>query len=77
VVKEYRALLEEAKGEPGFGTLEGFIAAKVIGRGLEARRQEPHARELHQGDGIDDALDVGGFKVSFGPRTTTRRSSST
>src|SRR5258706_7210605 len=34
VVKEYQKLLAAAKGEPGFGTLEGFIAAKVMVEGL-------------------------------------------
>ena len=46
VVKEYRRLLDDARGEPGFGTLEGFIAAKVTVEGLRrAVGQAP--RELH------------------------------
>jgi branched-chain amino acid transport system substrate-binding protein len=68
VVKEYRALLAESgKGEPGFGTLEGFIAAKVMVEGL--RRA---GRNLTR-DGFIKAmesmgeLDVGGFKVSYSP----------
>jgi branched-chain amino acid transport system substrate-binding protein len=67
VVKEYRALLEEARGEPGFGTLEGFIAAKVIVEGL--RRAGKNLTR----DGFIKAMeslapyDVGGFKVSYGP----------
>ena len=35
VVREYQKALAEAKGgEPGFGTLEGYIAAKVTVEGL-------------------------------------------
>jgi ABC-type branched-subunit amino acid transport system substrate-binding protein len=69
VVKEYqRLLVENTKGEqPGFGTLEGYIAAKVMVEGL--RRA---GRNLNR-DGFIRAMetiqdyDVGGFKVSFGP----------
>ncbi len=67
VVKEYRALLDAAKGEPGFGTLEGFIAAKVMVGEPSPGRQEPHARELHQGDESIESYDAGRFKVSYGP----------
>ena len=67
VVKEYRKLLDEAKGEPGFGTLEGFIAAKVMVEGLQARRQEPRPRGLRHARWNRSTHDMGGFKVSFAP----------
>jgi ABC-type branched-subunit amino acid transport system substrate-binding protein len=67
VVKEYQRLLAEAKGEPGFGTLEGFIAAKVMVEGLR-RSGKNLTREgfVKAMESIQD-YDVGGFKVNFGP----------
>jgi branched-chain amino acid transport system substrate-binding protein len=67
VVKEYQKLLAEAKGEPGFGTLEGFIAAKVMVEGLR-RAGKNLSREgfIRAMETLQD-YDVGGFKVSFGP----------
>lgn len=67
VVREYRKLLEEAKAEPGFGTLEGFIAAKVMVEGLKrAGRKLDRENFLRAMESIND-YDVGGFKVSYGP----------
>jgi branched-chain amino acid transport system substrate-binding protein len=66
VVKEYRKLLEEAKGEPGFGTLEGFIAAKVMVEGLRRTGKrldrESFVKVMESMD-----YDTGGFRVSFAP----------
>ncbi len=67
VVKEYRKAAGEAKVEPGFGTLEGYLAAKVT---AEALRRA--GRGLTR-DGFIKALesmgeyDAGGFKVSYSP----------
>ncbi len=67
VVKEYRKAAEGAKMEPGFGTLEGYLAAKVT---AEALRRA--GRGLSR-DGFIKALesmgeyDAGGFKVSYSP----------
>jgi len=67
VVKEYRALLDAAKGEPGFGTLEGYIAAKVAVEGLRRAgrnlTRESYVKALESLDNYD----VGGFKVTYGP----------
>ena len=68
VVKEYRALLAESgKGEPGFGTLEGFIAAKVMVEGFK-RAGRPLTRDgfIRAMESMGE-LDVGGFKVSYSP----------
>jgi branched-chain amino acid transport system substrate-binding protein len=66
VVREYRKLLDE-KAEPGFGTLEGFIAAKVMVEGLKrAGRKLDRENFLRAMESIND-YDVGGFKVSYGP----------
>jgi branched-chain amino acid transport system substrate-binding protein len=67
VVKEYQKLLAEEKGEPGFGTLEGYIAAKVMVEGLRrAGRRLDREGFIKAMESIQD-YDVGGFKVSYGP----------
>jgi ABC-type branched-subunit amino acid transport system substrate-binding protein len=68
VVKEYRKLLDEAKGEPGFGTLEGFIAAKVTVEGLRRAGRKLDRESFIRAMESLDAYDVGGFKVTFGPQ---------
>jgi ABC-type branched-subunit amino acid transport system substrate-binding protein len=67
VVKEYHKLITDAKGEPGFGTLEGYIAAKVIVEGLR-RAGKSLTREsfIKAMETVQD-YDVGGFKVTYGP----------
>jgi branched-chain amino acid transport system substrate-binding protein len=66
VVREYKKLLEEAKGgEPGFGSLEGFIAAKVMVEGLKrAGRRLDRESFLRAMDSLGE-YDVGGFKVAY------------
>jgi len=67
VVKEYQRLIAEAKGEPGFGTLEGYIAAKVMVEGLRrAGKRLDRDGFIRAMESIQD-YDVGGFKVSYGP----------
>jgi len=69
VVKEYQRLLaENAKGEqPGFGTLEGYIAAKVMVEGLRrAGRNLSRDGFIRAMESIQD-YDLGGFKVNYGP----------
>jgi branched-chain amino acid transport system substrate-binding protein len=67
VVKEYRKLLEEAKGEPGWGTLEGYVAAKVMVEGLRRAGKRLERETFVRAMETLDAYDVGGFKVSFSP----------
>jgi branched-chain amino acid transport system substrate-binding protein len=67
VVKEYRKLLEETKGEPGFGTLEGFIAAKVTVEGLRRAGRNLNRETFIRAMESMDNYDAGGFKVNFGP----------
>jgi ABC-type branched-subunit amino acid transport system substrate-binding protein len=67
VVKEYHKLIAEAKAEPGFGTLEGYIAAKVMVEGLRrAGRKLDRENFIRAMESIQE-FDVGGFKVSYGP----------
>ncbi len=69
VVREYRKLVDKAKLEPGFGTLEGFISAKVMVEGLRrAGRRLDRESFLRAMESIHD-YDVGGFKVSYGPES--------
>ena len=69
VVKEYRTLLEEAKGEPGFGSLEGWIAAKVMVEGLRRAGRKLDRESFIKAMESMSELDVGGFKVSYGPQS--------
>jgi len=67
VVREYRKLLAPAKLEPGFGTLEGYIAAKVMVEGLRrAGKRLDRESFLRAMESLRD-YDVGGFKVSYSP----------
>ena len=67
VVKEYRKLLDEAKAEPGFGTLEGFIAAKVTVEGLKRAGRKLDRESFIKAMESLDPYDVGGFKVTYSP----------
>jgi branched-chain amino acid transport system substrate-binding protein len=68
VVREYRTLLAESgKGEPGFGTLEGFIAAKVMVEGLKRAGKGLSRETFIKAMESMGELDVGGFKVTYTP----------
>lgn len=69
VVKEYRALLEEKKGEPNFGSLEGFIAAKVVVEGLRRAGKTLNRESFIKSMESMGAYDAGGFKVGFSPES--------
>lgn len=67
VVREYRKLVDAAKLEPGFGTLEGFIAAKVMVEGLHrAGKRLDRDNFIRAMESITD-YDAGGFRVRYGP----------
>lgn len=67
VVREYRALLAEARAEPGFGTLEGFIAAKVVAEGLRRAGRELTREGFIRAMESLAPYDVGGYLVRYGP----------
>ena len=78
VVKEYQQLAKKAGfTDYNFSALEGFLTAKVMVEGLRRAGKAP-TRE-----GLVDALekmndvDLGGFYISYSPRTAPARSSST
>jgi ABC-type branched-subunit amino acid transport system substrate-binding protein len=66
VVKEYQRLLSDAKaGEAGFGSLEGFIAAKVMVEGLRRAGKNLTRESFTKAMESMDPYDVGGFKVGY------------
>ena len=67
VVKEYRKLMDEAKAEPGFGTLEGFIAAKVMVEGLKRAGRNLTRESFIKAMESLEPYDAGGFKVTYTP----------
>ena len=69
VVKEYRHLAEQAKVEPGFGTLEGYIAAKVMAEGLRRAGKKLDREGFVKAMESMSDYDAGGFKVSYGAAT--------
>ena len=68
IVLEYRKAMERANaGEPGFGTLEGYIAAKVTVDGLrKAGKNLTHDSFIAAMEGLGH-YDLGGFRVAFAP----------
>ena len=67
VVKEYQKAMIEAKADLGFGTLEGFIAAKVMVEGLRRAGKNLNRENFIRAMETIQDYDAGGFKVSFGP----------
>lgn len=67
VVKEYHKAMEEAKAEPGYGTLEGYIAAKVMVEGLRRAGKKLDRESFIKAMESLDPYDAGGFKVAYSP----------
>ena len=66
VVREYhKALQEEKAGDPGFGSLEGYIAAKVMVEGLKRAGRKLDRESFIRAMDTMGELDVGGFKVGY------------
>ena len=66
IVREYRKLL--GKGEPGYGTLEGFVAAKVMVEGLRRAGRKLDRETFLRAMNSLGTYDVGGFKVAYSPQ---------
>jgi branched-chain amino acid transport system substrate-binding protein len=69
IVREYRRAADEAKTEVGFGTLEGYIAAKVMSEGLRRAGRKLDRETFVRAMESMGEYDAGGFKVSYGPNT--------
>jgi ABC-type branched-subunit amino acid transport system substrate-binding protein len=70
VVKEYNELLRSASqhGKVSYGSLEGFIAAKIFVQGLQRAGRELTREALITAFESLGTLDVGGFEVAWGPQ---------
>ncbi len=66
VVKEYLKMLQPMNAQPDFGTLEGFIAAKVMVEGLRRAGRRLDREGLVRAMETMGDYDAGGFKVSYG-----------
>jgi ABC-type branched-subunit amino acid transport system substrate-binding protein len=69
VVREYRHAMEQAKGELGFGSLEGYISAKVVVEGLRRAGHKLDRESFIRAMESMDPYDAGGFKVAYGPES--------
>lgn len=69
VVKEYQHALQAAKGEPGFGTLEGYLAAKVMVEGLRRAGRRPDREGFVKAMESMSDYDLGGFRVEYSPES--------
>lgn len=67
VVKDYINAMREAKAEPGFGTLEGYIAAKVMVEGLRRAGRRLDREALVKAMETMSDYDAGGFRVDYSP----------
>ncbi|HZZ93195.1 MAG TPA: ABC transporter substrate-binding protein [Usitatibacter sp.] len=67
VVREYRKLADQANTEVGFGTLEGYVAAKVMVEGLRRAGRKLDRESFVKAMETMNDFDVGGFRVSYGP----------
>jgi ABC-type branched-subunit amino acid transport system substrate-binding protein len=67
VVRDYGKAIEEAGGERGFGTLEGYIAAKVTAEGLRRAGKALSRDSFIKAMESMTEYDAGGFKVQFSP----------
>ena len=70
VVNLYQRLMRQQQATPryGFTSLEGFLAAQLLTEALEKAGADPSRQALKEGFESLGQLDLGGFKVSLGPR---------
>ena len=68
LIKEYKKLyLTKPERHQGFGSLEGFIAAKVFVEGLEGAGANPTRASFTRAIETMGPIDTGGFTVKFSP----------
>jgi ABC-type branched-subunit amino acid transport system substrate-binding protein len=60
-------VLAEVKGEPGFGSLEGYIAAKVVVEALRKAGSNPTRTSFIKAMESLQPYDLGGYTVHFSP----------
>ena len=67
LVRNYQKVLAEVKGEPGFGSLEGYIAAKVVVEALRKAGSNPTRTSFIKAMESLQPYDLGGYTVHFSP----------
>jgi len=69
VVAEYQRLMRRQQREPrfGFNSLEGFLAAKLMGEALQRAGANPSREGLLAAFERLGRIDLGGFQVALGP----------
>ena len=67
LVRSYQKVLAEVNGEPGFGSLEGYIAAKVAVEGLRRAGRNPSREAFVKALESLQPYDMGGYTVRFSP----------
>lgn len=68
-VREYNKLLQAAKKEPSFGSLEGFLVGKVFAEGLRLAGRDPTREKLIAALETLTQADFGGFLVTFSKKS--------
>jgi ABC-type branched-subunit amino acid transport system substrate-binding protein len=64
----YPGRQQQATPRYDFESLEGFLAAQLLTEALEKAGADPSRQALKEGFESLGQLDLGGFKVSLGPR---------
>lgn len=67
LVRSYHKVLAEVKGEPGFGSLEGYIAAKVVVEALRRAGGKLSRASFVKAMESLQPYDMGGYTVRFSP----------
>lgn len=67
LVQAYHKVLADVKGEPGFGSLEGYIAAKVVVEALRKAGGNPTRASFVKAMESLQPYDLGGYTVRFSP----------
>ena len=67
VVREYKRLIAAARREPSYGSMEGFVAARVLVEGIRRAGRNLSREGLIAALETMENFDLGGFNVSFSP----------
>lgn len=68
IISEYQAAMKKIGAtEFSYGSLEGYVAAKVMVEGLKRAGTNPTAESLHKGLESFKSLDLGGLAVHYRP----------
>jgi branched-chain amino acid transport system substrate-binding protein len=68
LVRNYQKVLAEVQGEPNFGSLEGYIAAKVVVEALRRSGSNVSRASFIKALESMQPYDMGGYSVRFSPR---------